>query len=258
MAQIRHRVTKASRTLGAGGPLPLRRLPLGARQARPGPRALPRRAHPGAAFLDVERDLSAPAVEGGARHPLPDSEAFAEAARRAKSSPAWSWWPTARAAAPNASGGCSATSATKAAVLQGGIDAWAGPLTAGEEEIEDGGLRDPPRARTTRSTPTRSPRGSATRRWWSSTPGSALPRRAEPDRPRPGPDPGRRVNVPWTAEDELPARLLEAGGWSSTAARASPPASRCTRSREQAGRTRSSTRLVERLGVEETSRSNGG
>jgi thiosulfate/3-mercaptopyruvate sulfurtransferase len=46
-----------------------------------------RRAHleahiPGAAFLDVERDLSAPAGRGG-RHPLPTDEQFAAAASRA-------------------------------------------------------------------------------------------------------------------------------------------------------------------------------
>jgi thiosulfate/3-mercaptopyruvate sulfurtransferase len=37
---------------------------------------------PGAAFLDVERDLSAPPGPGG-RHPLPSAEAFAAAASRA-------------------------------------------------------------------------------------------------------------------------------------------------------------------------------
>ena len=37
---------------------------------------------PGAAFLDVERDLSGPAGVGG-RHPLPDATGFAEAAGRA-------------------------------------------------------------------------------------------------------------------------------------------------------------------------------
>src|SRR5213083_705223 len=36
---------------------------------------------PGAAFLDVDRDLSAPPGEG--RHPLPSAEAFAAAAGRA-------------------------------------------------------------------------------------------------------------------------------------------------------------------------------
>ena len=38
---------------------------------------------PGAAFLDVERDLSAPAGGPGGRHPLPSQEQFAAAAGRA-------------------------------------------------------------------------------------------------------------------------------------------------------------------------------
>ena len=38
---------------------------------------------PGAAFLDVEADLSDPSVPDAGRHPLPSAEAFAAAASRA-------------------------------------------------------------------------------------------------------------------------------------------------------------------------------
>ena len=90
---------------------------------------------PGAAFLHVDRDLSAPPGRGG-RHPLPDADAFAEAAGRAGigddayvlayGSPGAErlWW-LLRHFGHDA-----------CAVLLGGIDAWGGPLRGGEEQVE--------------------------------------------------------------------------------------------------------------------------
>ena len=72
---------------------------------------------PGAAFLDVERDLAAPAGRRG-RHPLPAADDFARAAgRRGHRRPTPSSSPTGRSAAPSGSGGCSATSATTACAV---------------------------------------------------------------------------------------------------------------------------------------------
>jgi thiosulfate/3-mercaptopyruvate sulfurtransferase len=104
---------------------------------------------PGASFLDVESELSAPpgGVNGG-RHPLPGADDFARAAGAAgigagvfviaydqgmTGGAARLWW-LLRHFGHEA-----------AAVLAGGIGAWIGPLRAGEEEIEPQGFD--PRAR---------------------------------------------------------------------------------------------------------------
>jgi thiosulfate/3-mercaptopyruvate sulfurtransferase len=92
---------------------------------------------PGAAFLDVDDDLSDHSVPDAGRHPLPSPERFAEAASRAGIGPdalvvAYGslggaerlWW-LLRLFGHDACG-----------VLLGGIDAWGGPLSAGEEQIE--------------------------------------------------------------------------------------------------------------------------
>jgi thiosulfate/3-mercaptopyruvate sulfurtransferase len=89
---------------------------------------------PGAAFLDVERDLSAPPGAGG-RHPLPATADFARAAGRAgidretfvvaygtMGGAERLWW-LLRHFGHDA-----------CAVLD--LEAWRGPLTAGEEAIE--------------------------------------------------------------------------------------------------------------------------
>lgn len=89
---------------------------------------------PGAAFLDVDRDLSAPPGRGG-RHPLPDPRTFAEAAGRAgighgvfvvaygtMGGAERLWW-LLRHFGHDAS-----------AVID--FDAWRGPLTSGDETIE--------------------------------------------------------------------------------------------------------------------------
>jgi thiosulfate/3-mercaptopyruvate sulfurtransferase len=100
-------------------------------------RSLYREAHiPGAAFLDVERDLSAPAGVGG-RHPLPAAEQFAAAAAGAGiedgvfvvaygtlGGAERLWWLLRHFGHDDA------------AVLD--LDAWRGPLRAGDESIEAG------------------------------------------------------------------------------------------------------------------------
>jgi thiosulfate/3-mercaptopyruvate sulfurtransferase len=96
---------------------------------------------PGASFLDVDRDLSAPAIPGGARHPLPARADFEAAARRAgiaadtlvvaydqgmTGGAARLWWLLRHFGHPHVG------------VLDGGIGVWRGPLAAGEEEIPPG------------------------------------------------------------------------------------------------------------------------
>ena len=91
---------------------------------------------PGAAFLDVDADLSDLSVAGAGRHPLPSAEKFAAAAGRAGigegvfvvaygsgGGPERLWW-LLRHFGHDA-----------CAVMLGGIEAWGGELRAGEEEI---------------------------------------------------------------------------------------------------------------------------
>lgn len=109
---------------------------------------------PGAAYLDVDRDLSAPPCERG-RHPLPESADFEAAARRAgigrdtrvvvydeagEGGAVRLWWLLRHFGHEHA------------AVLDGGLRAWSdegGPLTAGPEEPHPGDFRARPRARDT-------------------------------------------------------------------------------------------------------------
>jgi len=106
---------------------------------------------PGAAFLDVERDLSGPPgapPRHGGRHPLPEEGRFADAASRAGIGPgvfviaydqgmnggaARLWWLLRHFGHDDA------------AVLAGGLGAWLGPLRAGEEETEPGRFVPRPR-----------------------------------------------------------------------------------------------------------------
>ena len=98
---------------------------------------------PGAAFLDVERDLSAPPGPDG-RHPLPSAEHSAAAASRAGISPgvfvvAYGnmggaerlWWLLRHFGHDDS------------AVID--FDAWRGPLRAGAEEIEPAQFQPKPR-----------------------------------------------------------------------------------------------------------------
>jgi thiosulfate/3-mercaptopyruvate sulfurtransferase len=98
---------------------------------------------PGAAFLDVERDLSAPAGRAG-RHPLPEQEAFAAAAGRAGIGPgvfvvAYGtlggaerlWWLLRHFGHDDC------------AVID--LEAWRGPLTPGEEHPQAARFEPRPR-----------------------------------------------------------------------------------------------------------------
>ncbi|MEP6909753.1 MAG: sulfurtransferase [Actinomycetota bacterium] len=100
---------------------------------------------PGASFLDVDKDLAAPAGERG-RHPLPDQDEFAAAASQAGigegvfvvaygvlGGAERLWWLLRHWGHEDV------------AVLRGGIEAWRGPLRAGEEEIEAARFEPSPR-----------------------------------------------------------------------------------------------------------------
>jgi len=92
---------------------------------------------PGAAFLDVDEDLSDLGVPDAGRHPLPSAARFAAAASRAGigggvfvvaygslGGAERLWWLLRHFGHDDC------------AVLAGGIEAWAGPLRRGDEEIE--------------------------------------------------------------------------------------------------------------------------
>jgi thiosulfate/3-mercaptopyruvate sulfurtransferase len=105
---------------------------------------------PGAAFLDVDRDLASEPGERG-RHPLPEPEAFEAAARRAGIGAG------SRVVASDESGEGGAVRLwwllrhhghDAVAVLDGGLKAWrdeGGELRAGEEEIAPGDFTVRPR-----------------------------------------------------------------------------------------------------------------
>jgi thiosulfate/3-mercaptopyruvate sulfurtransferase len=113
-------------------------------------RELYRAGHvPGASFLDVESELSAPpgGAHGG-RHPLPRGEDFKRAAEAAgigdealvvaydqgmNGGAARLWWLLRHFGHDDV------------AVLEGGLDHWLGPLRAGDEAIEVGSLTLAPR-----------------------------------------------------------------------------------------------------------------
>jgi thiosulfate/3-mercaptopyruvate sulfurtransferase len=111
---------------------------------------------PGAAFMDLDRDLAGPPGERG-RHPLPDAESFEAAARRAgigrdtlvvaydeagEGGSARLWWLLRHFGHDHVT------------VLDGGLRAWreeGGELRAGEEKIEPGDFRAARPADTTAS-----------------------------------------------------------------------------------------------------------
>jgi thiosulfate/3-mercaptopyruvate sulfurtransferase len=92
---------------------------------------------PGASFLDVDTDLSDLSVPEAGRHPLPSAEKFAAVASRAgidarvfvvaygtMGGAERLWWLLRHFGHDDC------------AVLGGGVDAWSGELSAGEEETE--------------------------------------------------------------------------------------------------------------------------
>jgi thiosulfate/3-mercaptopyruvate sulfurtransferase len=101
---------------------------------------------PGASFLDVDDDLSAPPGERG-RHPLPSAERFAEAASRAgigrgvfvvaygtAGGAERLWWLLRHFGHDDVS------------VLAGGIESWLGPLVSGAETIASAEFMPQPRS----------------------------------------------------------------------------------------------------------------
>jgi thiosulfate/3-mercaptopyruvate sulfurtransferase len=101
-------------------------------------RALYREGHiPGASFLDVDEDLSDRSIPDAGRHPLPGAERFAAAAGRAGIGAG------VYVVAYGAMGGAERLwwllrhfGHDACAVLDGGIDAWRGPLSAGDDVVE--------------------------------------------------------------------------------------------------------------------------
>ena len=93
---------------------------------------------PGASFLDVDEELSDRSVPDAGRHPLPSAEAASRPLR-----PAPGIGPDAFVVAYGAMGGAERLwwllrhfGHDACAVLEGGIDAWRGPLVAGDEDVE--------------------------------------------------------------------------------------------------------------------------
>lgn len=92
---------------------------------------------PGASYLDIDEDLSDLTVPDAGRHPLPSGERFAAVAGRAGIG-------TGVFVVAYGSGGGAERlwwllrhfGHDDCAVLLGGIEAWGGPLRAGEEEVE--------------------------------------------------------------------------------------------------------------------------
>jgi thiosulfate/3-mercaptopyruvate sulfurtransferase len=166
---------------------------------------------PGAVFLDVEEDLSAPPVEGGARHPLPSDEAFVAAAGRAGIEPG------VFVVVYGSGGGAERLwwllrhfGHDEVAVLTGGLDAWAGPLSSGEENAAAAEFVPGRRAGDTMEADELAAR--------LDDPSLAIVDARVPERFRGEPNPIDRVpgripgavNLPWPEERELPASVLEA------------------------------------------------
>jgi thiosulfate/3-mercaptopyruvate sulfurtransferase len=168
---------------------------------------------PGASFLDVEAELSAPPATPGGRHPLPDATDFAASASRAGIGPgvfvvaydegmdggaARLWWLLRHFGHEDV------------AVLAGGIGAWLGPLRGGEEQVPAERFEAQPRVGDTVSAEELEAR--------LGEPGLVVVDARAPERyrgdlepidPVAGHIPGA-VNVPFAAASELPQDVIDA------------------------------------------------
>ena len=165
---------------------------------------------PGASFLDLDRDLSAPAGAAG-RHPLPAENDFAAAAGRAgigegvfvvaygnTGSAERLWWLLRH------------FGHDEVAVLRGGIEAWGGPLVAQSHKVEERAFVPRPRAGDTIEADELAARlgedglvilDARTEARFRGAP--------SPLDPRPGHVPGAR-SLPWSADGPLPDGVLAA------------------------------------------------
>jgi thiosulfate/3-mercaptopyruvate sulfurtransferase len=164
---------------------------------------------PGASFLDVDEDLSDLSMKGAGRHPLPNAERFAETASSVgigegvfvvaygqMGGAERLWWLLRHFGHDDC------------AVLQGGIDAWQGPLREGEEQLERAYFEPQPRDDDTMTADEIASRlddnglfvvdARAESRWRGE---------ANPIDKIPGRIPGA-VNVPFTQGDVVPGELL--------------------------------------------------
>jgi thiosulfate/3-mercaptopyruvate sulfurtransferase len=175
-------------------------------------RELYRAGHiPGASFLDVDEELSDLSIQGAGRHPLPSAERFAHAASRAGIGDG------VFVVAYGAMGGAERLwwllrhfGHEDCAVLRGGMDAWQGPLTVGDEAAEPARFEPRPREDDTMSADEIADRlddeslvivdARAESRW-----------RGEPNPidKVPGRIPGS-INVPFASDEPLPDDLLAA------------------------------------------------
>ncbi|MEV0026436.1 sulfurtransferase [Streptomyces atroolivaceus] len=103
---------------------------------------------PGAVFIDLDSELAGPAGSGG-RHPLPDPEAFGAVMRRAgvgRATPVVVYDGGQGWAAARAWWLLRWTGHRDVRVLDGGLAAWTGELTAGIPEPAEGDFRPEPGA----------------------------------------------------------------------------------------------------------------
>jgi thiosulfate/3-mercaptopyruvate sulfurtransferase len=168
---------------------------------------------PGASFLDVEADLSAPPASPGGRHPLPSEADFARAASRAGIGPGV----FVVAYDQGASGGAARLwwllrhfGHGDVAALGGGIGAWVGVLRPGKEDVEPEVFVARPRANDTIDAEELASR--------LGEPGLVVVDARAPERyrgekeaidPVAGRIPGA-VNLPSTTITEIPGEILEA------------------------------------------------
>jgi thiosulfate/3-mercaptopyruvate sulfurtransferase len=168
---------------------------------------------PGASFLEVESELSVAQPPGrpGGRHPLPRGEDFGRAAGRAgigagvfviaydqgmTGGAARLWWLLRHFGHDDV------------AVLDGGIGAWLGPLTAGEEKIEPAELTLHPREDDTVDAAELEARvGDSGLVVVDARASERFRGEAEPIDPVAGHIPGAQ-NLPYTDGDALPEELL--------------------------------------------------